>query len=85
VRSFFWLVLNCPALPGFSFVHKGHRINAETTGGNSVKASVKPAEQLTLGFERQFDLTKRQGTVKVKVRRPPGRIGLSISLDEKAS
>ena len=79
------LFLACTKLPGFSFVFNGHKINAETLNGNGRKPAQQPAEQLTLGFERQFNLTSRQGTVEVTVRRPPGRIEVSLSLNAKMS
>lgn len=79
------LYLACTKLPGFSFVYNGYRINAETLNGNGSKPSQQPAEQLTLRFERQFNLTSRQGTVEVKVSRPPGRVEVSLSLKARAS
>jgi hypothetical protein len=72
-------------LPGFSFVFNGHRINAESLNGNGAKPVAPPAEQLSFTFERQFNLTSRQGTVEVKVSRPPGRIEVSLSLSTKTS
>ena len=41
--------------------------------------------KLTFEFERQFNLTRKQGTVSVKVRRPSGRIEVSVSLNARAS
>jgi len=79
------LFLACTKLPGFSFVYNGHRINAESLNGNGSKPSQQTAEQLTFGFERQFNLISRQGTVEVKVARPPGRIEISVSLKAKSS
>src|SRR6266852_2188465 len=79
------ICLACSKLTGFYFDYKGYRISAATLNGNGAKAADKPAEQFTLGFERQFTLTNKLGTVAVKVRRPRGRIELSISLDAKAS
>ncbi len=79
------LYLACTKLPGFKFEYNGFRINAETLNGNGAKPSEKPVEQLTFEFERQFNLTRRQGTVAVKVKRPLGRIEVSLSLQAKAS
>jgi hypothetical protein len=79
------LFLACTKLPGFSFIYNGHRINAETLNGNGSKPSKQAAEQLTLGFERQFNLTNGQGKVEVKVSRPPGRIEVCLSLKATAS
>jgi hypothetical protein len=78
-----WLALS--KLPGFHFDYRGHRISAAMVNGNGAKPVQKLAEQLTFEFERQFKLTDKQGTVAVKVRRPHGRIEVSISLDAKAS
>ena len=79
------LYLACTKLPGFSFVYNGHRINAEALNGNGGKPSERPSEQLSLGFERQFNLTDNQGTVEVKLKRPPGRLEVSISVNARAS
>lgn len=79
------LYLACTKFPGFSFVYKNYRISAETLNGNGTKPSEKPVEQLMLGFERQFNLTGKQGTVAVKVNRPQGRIEVSLSLEARAS
>jgi transcriptional regulator with XRE-family HTH domain len=77
------LYLACTKLAGFSFVYNGYRISAATLNGNGTKPS-KPAEQLSFDFERQFNLTGKQGTVAVRVKRPPGRIEFSILLDAQA-
>ena len=79
------LYLACTKLPGFYFDYKGYRISAATLNGSGPKRSEKPLEQLTLHFDRQFNLTEQAGTVTVKVKRPPGRIELSVSLEAKAS
>jgi hypothetical protein len=77
------LYLACTRLQGFAFVYNGYRISAATLNGNGTRAS-KSAEQLSLDFGRQFNLTGNRGTVAVSVKRPPGRIELSISMDAKA-
>jgi transcriptional regulator with XRE-family HTH domain len=80
------LYLACTKLEGFNFSYNGYRINAETVGGNGSRPTQKAAEQLPLEFNRQFNLTDKKGAVTekgafiVKVRRPPGRIELSVSL-----
>jgi hypothetical protein len=79
------LYLVCTKFPTFSFVYKNYRMSAETLNGNGAKSSEKAAEQLTLGFERQFNLTDKQGTVAVRVNRPQGRIEVSVSLEARAS
>ncbi len=73
------LYLACSKLPGFSFEYKGYRISAATLNGNGAKPS-PPAEQDSFDFERQFNLTGKQGTIDVKVSRPKGRIEVSLSL-----
>jgi len=78
------LCLACSRLPGFSFVYRGYRISAATLNGNGTKPPDRPAEQLTLGFESQFSLTGKQGTVAVRVSRPQ-RIEVSLSLEAKVS
>jgi len=78
------LYLACTKLPGFYFDYKGHRISAATLNGHGARRSGEPAEQLTLYFDRQFNLTEKAGKVKVKLKRPLGRIELSVSLDAKA-
>ena len=77
--------LACSRLDGFYFDYKGYRISAATVNGNGAKPIDKPAEQLTFEFERQFKLTGNAGIVAVKMKRPRGRIEVSISLDAKAS
>ena len=82
--EFFWLA--CSKLPGFSFVYKGYRVSAATLNGKRAKTpKPRPAEQLTFEFEREFNLTDKQGTVAVKIKRPQGRIEVSVSLDAKVS
>jgi len=78
------LYLACTKLPGFYFDYRGYRISAATLNGHRAKRRQKPTEQLTLHFDRQFSLTEEAGNVRVKVKRPPGRIELSVSLDATA-
>ena len=79
------LYLACSRLPGFYFDYKGYRISAATLNGGRTKPYERPAEQLTLGFDRQFKLTGNQGTVDVRVRRPHGSIEVSLSVKAQAS
>ena len=72
------LYLACAEL-GFSFEYNGYKITAAALNGRS-KAAEKPAEQLSLPFYGQFDLTDERGFVSVTVKRPPGRIEVSLSL-----
>jgi transcriptional regulator with XRE-family HTH domain len=65
---------------GFEFEYKGFKISAETLNGNHATPVEKPAEQLPLEFSGQFDLTDRRGTVSVSLKRPLGRVELSVYL-----
>jgi transcriptional regulator with XRE-family HTH domain len=76
------LWLACTKLHGFSFVYNGYRISAETLNGKGSKPS-PPIEQTSFDFEHQFDLTGKQGTIEVTVKRPQGRIEVSLSLDAR--
>lgn len=78
------LYLACTKLPGFYFDYRGYRISAATLDRDGSKRSGEPAKQLTFHFDRQFNLTEKTGKVKVRVKRPPGRIELFVSLDAKA-
>lgn len=78
------LYLACTRLPDFYFDYRGKRINATTINGHGTKRPETTAEQLTLHFDRQFNLTDDAGRVTVMVKRPPGRIELSVSVDAKA-
>ncbi len=78
------LYLACTKLPDFYFDYRGKRINATTINGHGAKRTETTAEQLTLHFDRQFSLTDNAGKVTVSVKRPPGRIELSVSVDAKA-
>jgi len=85
------LYLACTKLGGFNFEHNGYRINAETLGQKVTSQPAKPAEQLSFRFNRQFNLTNKEGAVTelgefaVKVKRPSGRIELSFSLRARKS
>ena len=79
------LYLACTKLVGFHFEYNGFRIAAETLNGRGAKPREKPADQLMFDFKRQFNLTSKQGTVAVKVRRPSGRIEVSLSIDARSS
>ena len=76
------LYLLCSGL-GFQFVYEGFRISAETLFGVKV---VHPADaQLSFQFERQFNLTNDQGSLVVSVKRPAGRIELSVTLEAESA
>lgn len=65
---------------GFEFEYAGYRISATTLKGSRLKSAERRPEQLLLGFDRQFDLTNEQGTVSISVRRPAGRVEVSVTL-----
>ena len=67
------LYLACTKFPGFAFEHGGYRLKAVKLGE---KRREKPSEQLAFSFYRQI----KTGKVNVKMKRPPGRIELSLSL-----
>ena len=72
------LCLACVRL-GFKFRYNGHLISAQSFEAG--EPTLQPlSQQLTFEFDRQFKLTNKQGTVSVTVKRPPGRIDLSVSL-----
>lgn len=70
---------------GFSFEYRGYRISAATLGKIPVRPLPDAAKQLSLEFDRQFKLTDKAGAVSVTVRRPAGRIEVSLSLEAAAS
>jgi transcriptional regulator with XRE-family HTH domain len=74
------LYLLCIGL-GFEFEYKGYRITASKLDGSrgGTTPSVQ-ARQLPLDFEGEFALAGKQGTVSVNVKRPAGRIEVSLSL-----
>lgn len=65
------LCLACVRL-GFKFRYNEYLISAQSFEDSQ--------EQLEFEFSRQFNLTNKQGTVSVTVKRPPGRIDLFVSL-----
>ncbi|SRR6266566_1783398 len=73
------LYLVCARL-GFEFKYNGYQISAATLNGAGLKGTERPAEQLPLEFDGQFDLTDQRGTVSVSFKRPPGRVEVSVSL-----
>jgi transcriptional regulator with XRE-family HTH domain len=73
------LYLLCVNL-GFAFEYKGYKISAATLNGSGKKSTEKPAEQLLIEFDGQFNLTDQTGTVSINVKRPPGRIEVALSI-----
>lgn len=74
--SFQVLHLACTKL-GFYFDGGGYRLKAIKLGE---KQRDKSNAQISFSFQRQFSLTGKAGRVNVKVKRPPGRIEVSVSL-----
>jgi hypothetical protein len=75
------LFLACTRL-GFSFDYGGYRIRATRL---TEKQREQPLGQMAFSFEREFELVDKGGNVDVKVKRPPGRIEVHVSLDAEAS
>jgi hypothetical protein len=75
------LYLLCSKL-GFGFEYGGYKISAETLNGRPRKPPEGPIEQLRIAFDGQFNLTQREGLFSMGVKRPPGRIEVSLSLKE---
>ncbi len=73
------LYLLCVKL-GFGFEYKGYKISAATLNGNGAKPIDRPAEQLLIQFDGQFNLTDRTAAVTIDIKRPPGRIEVALSL-----
>jgi transcriptional regulator with XRE-family HTH domain len=78
------LYLLCVRL-GFSFEYRGYKISATTLEGVRVPSLKDAAKQLSFEFDRQFKLTNEAGAISVTIRKPSGRIELSLSLDAVAS
>jgi len=74
------LFLACTELRGFRFEYGGRQLNAAIAR----KKAGAPPEQMTLRFNRQFNLTDKNGAITergafaVKVKRPSGGIELSV-------
>jgi transcriptional regulator with XRE-family HTH domain len=64
---------------GFRFEYNGYRISAASLG-KAKNPIPRAAEQLSLDFMRQFNLTEDNGRVSVRLRRHPGRVELSVFL-----
>ena len=73
------LYLICSTLD-FEFAYKGCKISTPTLGMNGSRGLRPQPQQLSLPFNRQFYLSDDKGTVSVSVRRPAGRVEVSISL-----
>lgn len=78
------LYLLCVRL-GFSFEYRGYKISGSTLEGVPVPALLDAPTQLSFEFDRQFKLTNDAGAISVTVRKPSGRIEVSLTLDAAAS
>src|ERR1700676_2385829 len=80
------LYLACTRLKGFYFEHNGHRMNIEIVRRRGQSLPETPSEQMAFRFNRQFNLTNKkgavteEGTLGVRMKRPPGGIEFSVSL-----
>ena len=70
-------VLAKACILGFEFEYGGYQIVALKDGERSLAAE---GRQLHLEFTRELDLTGNGGTVAVGLKRPPGRVALTVSL-----
>lgn len=62
---------------GLEFEFGGCKISAIDASSHGLSPI---EEQLRLPFERQFELTDGAGSVSVNIRKPPGRVEVSLSL-----
>lgn len=70
---------------GFSFEYKGYTISGATLEGVPVPAPASVAQQIPIDFEGQFKLTDQNGALSVTVKRPSGRLEVSLSIDAAVS
>jgi len=66
---------------GFNFEYRGFRISATDLGTPSENAQTAEVQQLVLDFDGQYELKDQKGTISVRVKRPTGRVEISVSLD----
>jgi len=65
----------------FEFEYNGYKVSEAAFTGNGARPRGAPTGgQLSFEFDGQFSLTEDKGAVSVSVRRPPGRIEISLSL-----
>lgn len=79
----YMLFLACVRL-GLRFDYEGFRISARRIKADAQQAAQNYG-QYTLNFDRTFELSNKNGTLKVAVKRPPERLELLVSVDAKAS
>jgi transcriptional regulator with XRE-family HTH domain len=74
------LFLACTQLQGFKFEYEGRQLSAAMTR----RRVATPGEQLTFRFNRQFNLTDKNGAIiergafAMKVKRPSGGVEVSL-------
>lgn len=74
----------CAKLRGFYFDYGGYRLRAIRLDRKQRPSEV-PDGQMSFSFHRQYGLAEDAGNVDVRVKQPPGRIEIFVSLDAKAS
>jgi transcriptional regulator with XRE-family HTH domain len=74
------LYLLCSKL-GFGFEYQGYKVTAEAMNGGRPKPLEQPIEQLRIVFDSQLNLTSQEGQFSMDVKRPPGRIEVSLALN----
>jgi len=74
------LYLLCSKL-GFRFEYRGFKVTAEALNRHRPKPPEKPMEQLRIAFDGQINLTHRDGVFSMDVKRPAGRIEVSLLLN----
>lgn len=78
------LYLLCSKL-GFGFEYQGYKVTAEAMNGARPKLSAEPIDQLRIAFDGQLNLTSQEGQFSMDIKRPPGRIEVSLALSSKAN
>jgi hypothetical protein len=71
------LYLLCSKL-GFGFEYQGYKVAAESMNGGRPKPPARLVEQLRIAFDGQLDLTSQEGQFSMEIKRPPGRIEVSV-------
>jgi transcriptional regulator with XRE-family HTH domain len=77
------LYLLCSRL-GFGFEYRGFKITAQELNGYRPKPPDQQFEQLSIAFDGQLNLTQTDGVFSMDVKRPPGRIEVTLSLNSEA-
>jgi transcriptional regulator with XRE-family HTH domain len=66
---------------GFEFEYMGCKISSSALESSRSKHAEESWEQLTFDFSRQFELTGNGGHVSISVRRPVGKVEVSVALN----